>query len=295
MHTWGKQPPLYVWIRLFLWSRISPSNSQCEQSPHWCFGILIEALWWGLIPIKEADYGRDLSLILLSHCSFLPPSRSLCISFPRSFSLRSSVILMGWLGSEQWLPPCVISLTLPLLCHATVITVTCMRTPGRLNRFVKGPQWMRGVRASYRLVLVCASIPFWGTPHGGEPPASHPSHSSLLQWLPLLLLSFPPPHRDNQAYVKMTCSFDSHQLISDPIKPKSAIVRPSKCLKSACAGERGCALYPANHSWHSCHCCHGLGSEVMKTESMELTRGEWRSAKGGTLCAMAPLVNHRRG
>lgn len=107
--------------------------------------------------------------------------------------------------------------------------------------------------------LVCTSIPFSRHSAWGWAPCL---------WLPLLLLRAPPPHRDNQAYVKTTCSFDSHQLISDPIKPKSAIVRRWKCLKSACAGERGCALYPANHSWHSCPCCHGLGSEVEKTESM---------------------------
>lgn len=68
---------------------------------------------------------------------------------------------------------------------------------------------------------VCGSIPLRGTVHRGELPPTLPP----LQKLPLLLLSAPPPHRDNQAYVKTTCSFDSHQLISDPIKPKSAIVR----------------------------------------------------------------------
>lgn len=45
-----------------------------------------------------------------------------------------------------------------------------------------------------------------------------------------------PAHRDNRAYVKTTCSFDSRQLIIDPIKPKSAIVGRSKRLKSACEG-----------------------------------------------------------
>lgn len=102
---------------------------------------------------------------------------------------------------------------------------------------------------------------------------SHP-----LQWLHPSLSSAPLPHRDNQAYVKTTCSFDSHQLISDPIEPKSTIVRPSKCLKSACAGEKGCTLYPANHSWHSCHCCHGLGSGVVKTLSMS-----WLGKNDGAL------------
>lgn len=135
----------------------------------------------------------------------------------------------------------------PTLSHPPVIMATCVRAPGRLNRFVKGPPvdergpgpiaWPSCAHLSpfQALCMGVSSLPI-------PPPYPPP------QRLPLLLFSAPPPRRDNQAYVKTTCSFDSHQLISDPIKPKSAIVRSSKCLKSACAGERGCALYPANHS-----------------------------------------------
>lgn len=140
----------------------------------------------------------------------------------------------------------------------------------------------------------CASLsPFWDILQLGKLPTSHPCHL-FLQWFALLLFSAPPPCRDNQAYVKTTCSFVSRQPISDPIKPKSAIVPPSKCLKSACARERGWALYPANHSWHSCQCCHGPGSEVVKTESMSWLGDNSKSLKRGALFLTAPLVSQCR-
>lgn len=184
---------------------------------------------------------------------------------------------MGWLGFEQWLPPCVIPLTLP---PSAILLWLWPHVWGPLIAWIdllKAPSgWERPRPRS--LALVCRSIPFRDSLHGGELLSSPPLP---LQWVPLPLLSIPPPHRDNQAYVKTTCSFDSHQLISDPIKPKSAIVHRWKCLKSACAGERGCALYPANHSWHSCPCCHGLGSKVGKTESMSWLGENGRELKEG--------------
>lgn len=193
---------------------------------------------------------------------------------------------MGWSGIEQWLPPCVIPLTLPPSADLLRLWPHVWGLPATWIDLLKAPSGWERPRAR-SLALVCGSIPFRGTLHGGELTASPPHPTSPLLRLPLLLFSAPPPHRDNQAYVKTTCSFDSHQLISDPIKPKSAIVRRWKCLKSACAGERGCALYPANHSWHSCPCCHGLGSEVEKTGSMSWLRENSGALKEG-LSAQRP-------
>lgn len=141
----------------------------------------------------------------------------------------------------------------PTLSHPPVIKATCVRAPGRLNGFVKGPQWMGEARAPVAWPSRADLSPFrrhsaWGGGGGGGMSSLPVLPSLPPRRLPLLLFCAPAPCRDNQAYVKTTCSFDSHQLISDPIKPKSAIVRPSKCLKSACSGERGRALYPANHS-----------------------------------------------
>lgn len=101
---------------------------------------------------------------------------------------------------------------------------TCLRPPldERVPGLTDGPS--------------CARLsPLWRDTAWGESPASYP----FLHRLPLLSAAFPLPHRDNQAHVKTTCSFDSYQLISDPIRPQSPIVCPSKCIKSACAEERG--------------------------------------------------------
>ena len=62
-------------------------------------------------------------------------------------------------------------------------------------------------------------------PRGGLTPCRSP--------LSTLPSSSPPACRDNQAYVKTTCSFDSHQLIIDPIKPKSSIVPPQSVCRSS--------------------------------------------------------------
>lgn len=197
---------------------------------------------------------------------------------------------MGCSGIEQWSPPCVIPPCSPpssLFCHPPAIMPTCMRAPSRLNRFVKGPQWMREVQASKPGPRVQVYPLFEGLGMGVKSPPVAPSSYSGYP-------SAPPPRRDNRAYVKTTCSFDSHLLISDPIEPKSAIVHPSKCLKSACAGERACTLYPANHSWHSCHSCHGLGSEVVKTESMSWLAENGEAQKEG-LSAQRPHWSSNAG
>lgn len=118
---------------------MSSSNSQCEQSLMVlrCFGSLLL-----LIPINEADYG-GFAFDLLSHCSFLSPSLCMCSRF---LSLCSSVVLMGCSGLNndrlRVSPPHA-----PAFSHPPAIMPTCVRAPGRLNRFVKGPQWMREVRA----------------------------------------------------------------------------------------------------------------------------------------------------
>lgn len=104
-----------------------------------------------------------------------------------------------------------------------------------------------------------------------------------------------PPRRDNQAYVKATRSFDSHQLIIDPIKPKSAIVPPLKvsqiCL---CGEEKLCSLS-----------CQSLvtflpmlpwpGVRGHENREHELTRRECWNIKGGPFFLTALLAVQHRG
>lgn len=69
LQTFPKRRPLWT-----PWRCVGPSNSQRDCGLHGCWRIVSRTLCWGLIPIKEADYRRDLSLIFLSHCSFLSAS-----------------------------------------------------------------------------------------------------------------------------------------------------------------------------------------------------------------------------
>lgn len=172
---------------------------------------------------------------------------------------------------------------------------TCVSARCPMKRFVKGlPVDERNPNPV--AWPSCAPFFYFRVAPWEQTPCLSPTFTQYVipQWLARLLFSSSPPCRDNQAYVKTTCSFDSHQLISDPIKPNSAIVRPSKCLKSAFAGERACTLYPANHSWHSCKCCHGLGSEVVKTLSVGWL-GENGKGLEGRLPSRWPADQSTRG
>lgn len=135
-------------------------------------------------------------MIRLSHCSFLTLSLYMYISlllFPLCFSVYLDGTVMDRTMISSMCHPSPSPPHTPTLSHPPVIIATCMRAPGRLNRFVKRPPVdERGPNS-----VACSSCAplslFRGTLHGGELPASpnSPSPSPSLSPsppLPLLLL-----------------------------------------------------------------------------------------------------------
>lgn len=133
--------------------------------------------------------------------------------------------------------------TLPPSAHPPVIRATCMRAPDRLNRFVKGPRWRIEAPGFTARPTVHVFLYSRGTSSQGCVPlrtnplnpshqaySGYPSHTS-------------PPHRDNRAYVKTMCSFDSHQLISDPIKTQIRHCSTVKVSQIRLCTARGAALF----------------------------------------------------
>lgn len=220
-------------------------------------------------------------------CPTAPFCQHLSLSIYPSLVLSPLSVLMGWLMVTDW--TMIASMCHPP-SHSPNPAILLWLRPhvwGPLVAWIdllKGLQWMREARC--RLALVCTSIPFFrGTLHGGELPAS-----PLLPTYPS-----PPPRRDNQAYVKTTCSFDSHQLISDPIKTQIRHCSPLKVSQIRLCRREGLRSLSCQSLLTFLPLLPWPGVRGWENREHELTRGEWRRAKGGTLHATAPLVSQRRG
>lgn len=153
----------------------------------------------------------------------------------------------------------------------------------------------RGPRLHCSASGSCLSL-FQGNLLAGVRPTPHQPRNASHQDYSGYPSHFSPPHRDNRAYVKTMCSFDSHQLISDPIKTQIRYCSAVKVSQIRLCTARGAALFilpitpdipaPVAMAWGQ-----GLRKQRAEADSGRMPGLE----KEGPSVRLGALVSKRRG